>query len=306
MARLGPTDIIEFFDEFALLLENNIPLNEALNTLQRYQKNATFSDLIANIQKETEKTNLADALAKYPQYFEPVIIDLIRSHQFSSLAPIIRKIADYHAQMENSSHNLNFKLLSTVSYFLIVIVIFSILNAAMLIYVIPVFKEMYGDFAVELPMITQWFISISDIFIAYTEIIVVSKLIAIAILWWQREWILPYFPFFGHLYQKLALIHFLRTFGFMLSNGTAVKEAMTIAIQTMRYSSYKKSLQQIHAQLTSTTLLAEITQSSALPAKVIHAMAVGEKAGQLNVLMTKLADLILNNLILQLNQLLKF
>jgi len=291
MAKVVPTNIIEFFDELALLLENNIPLNEALNTLQRHQKNATFSDLIANIQRETEKTNLADALAKYPQYFESVIIDLIRSHQFSSLAPTIRKIADYYAQMENSTHNLNFKLLSTVSYFLIVIIIFSILNATILIYVIPTFKDIYIDLGGELPLITQWLISISDLFIAYTEVIIASKLIIIAILWWQRERILSYFPFFGRLYQKLALIHFLRTFGFMLSNGTAVKEAMTVAIQTMRYSSYKKSLQQIHAQLTSTTSLAEIAQNSALPAKVIRAMAVGEKAGQLNVLMTKLADI---------------
>lgn len=289
MASIRATEVTEFFSELAVLLENNISLDEALNTIQQYQTNAAFSELVIDIKQETAKTSLADGLAKYPKYFESFIINLIRSHQSTSLVAIIRKIADYRDEMETGIYDLNSKLFATVSYFLFVIVIFSILMTATLIYIAPVFKEMYGNFGSELPVITQQLFLISDTFIAYEWFIVAGILILAILLGRQR--LLPSL-LFGHLYQKLALIRFLHTYRFMLSNGASTKEAIAATIEVTQHSAYSKSLHKIHEQLTSTASLSKVltTQRNAFPQKVIHTIVLGEKANQLDQLLVKLAE----------------
>lgn len=295
MAKIHDIDITDFFNELALLLENNLTLNEALKTIQTYQTNATFSRLIADIQQTTAKQSFADGLAKYPNYFQSFIVDLLRTSQAtepSSLTTVVRSIADYYDTMEDKNLSLHFKLLSSLSYFVVVFIIFLILTTTILLYVVPVMVDMFKDFGGELPMFTYFFIQLSDTVVNYSWLVISSVVILTALSWWYRASLLSSFPLFAGLYRKLALIHFLRTYAFVKSNGLSTKKALAAAIQVIHYSGYRKSLQRLHEKLNENTSLTTLltTQPTILPAKVTHMLIVGEQSNQVALLLNKLAD----------------
>jgi type IV pilus assembly protein PilC len=290
MRNIPSSEITQFLSELATLLQSNHSCQEALKIIQPGQDNRALSQLIATVHSEVEQgLSLADSLAKYPQYVEPFLVTMLRDEE--KLATTLFNIAEYREAVEVSTTDLTHRLRTSLSYFLTVLAILLTLIVLMLIYVIPVFADMFTSLGGNLPSLTQSVLTLSDGFVAYWWLISGSALIVGGWLWTQRQSVILYVPLVGRLYRKIVLVRFLRTCAFMLSNNASLVQALQASAQAVHNPTYAKFLRQLTDQVTAGVTLSEaLLKQPAFPTKVVHAAMIGTQTNQLDKWLMKLAE----------------
>lgn len=283
LAKMCATDMTDFLNELNLLLQENIPLSEALDTLRQNQKRSV-QRLIEEIQ--TENGNLATVLARYPKVFEPFLVDTLRTA--SDPTTTLQKIIEYREFHEANHQNLRTQLFNTFSYFIAVLTIFLAIATVMLGWVVPEFGNIFAEFGADLPYMTKVLIRISFLIQTNLVILIPSFLVLIVIFWSFRAQLLPHFPIFGHLYSKLALIDFLHTCTFMLAHGNSLHLAVTAAAQaTGKLRTFSKIQQRVNQGAT----FSEALSHAPVPKKLCRIAAIGEKTNKLDTLLAKFLQL---------------
>ncbi len=288
MKKILPVDVTQLISELAMLLEGGISINNALEIVQQEQEKAAMYKLIGDIQTNLAKgMSLADSWAKYPQYFAPFLVEMLRQSQ--NLATTLAQIAEYRESIEESEMDLVQEMEYPFSYLMIVVVVLLAISSLLLTYVTPIFADMFYAFGAALPIPTQFIIDISDFVISYWWLMLGCGLGLGVLLWFKRQTVKLYIPLFGHFYHKLALVRCLRTCAFMLSHKAPLPKAFEAAAQAVNNSVYAKLLRQASQEMrTGTRLPKEL--ASIFPKKVIHAMTIGTHTNQFDKLLVKLAD----------------
>ncbi|MFK5969361.1 MAG: type II secretion system F family protein [Candidatus Marithrix sp.] len=280
MATITSVNITDFISELALLLESGISCNEALKIIR--QENSVLQKLIDKISADLENgSSLADSFAKYPQYFEPFLVDLIQDNGETNLT----KIAQYRETLDVDATALTKKILMSSAYLISLVCITIIIISLSLIYVVPVFANMFTSFGGELPGLTQSVMNLSSFFVANWLFITIGIIIFCGLILMNWQLLTLYIPPFNGLYRKIIWIRCLRTWSFMLSEGTSMSQAIAASAQIVRNSVYTKRLTNISQQDDITAAL-----TGYFPEKIIHAILVGQRTNKLDILLAKLAD----------------
>ena len=280
MAAITSANITEFISELALLLESGISCNDALKIIR--QENSKLQKLIDKISTDLENgMSLANSLAKYPQYFEPFLVDIIQNNGEASLT----KIAQYRETLDVDAETLTKKILMSSVYMIFLVFITIFIISLALVYVIPVFAEMFSSFGGTLPGLTQSVMDLSDFFVMNWLLIIIGTVIFCGLALRNRQLLALYMPPFSNLYRKIIWIRCLRTWAFMLSEKTSIQQAIIASSQMVGNSVYAKRLINISQQDDLTTAL-----TGHFPEKIIHAILVGRQTEKLDKLLTKLAD----------------
>jgi type IV pilus assembly protein PilC len=169
-----------------------------------------------------------------------------------------------------------------------------------LVFVIPVFQGMFADFGSELPVPTQFVISLSDFVQNYIIHLIIA--IALFIFAFRRFYktkkgqevvdkMTLKLPIFGLLIRKVAVSKFTRTMGTMLNSGVAILEALDIVAKTAGNKSIEKAVFRVRSAISEGRTMAEpLTESGVFPSMVCQMIAVGESTGALDAMLTKIAD----------------
>ncbi len=289
MKKILPVDITQFINEVAMLLQSGLSIEKALKIVQIEQDKSAMDKLIGDIQTNlADGMSLADSWAKYPQYFEPFLVESLK--QGENLAIRLAQIAQYREKMEENEMDLIHEMEFPMAYLMSVFTIFVIISSILLIYVMPVFMEMFDAFGIQLPAATEFLFIFSD-FVLYYWWIILSGGLSLGILLrlkWQT--VKLYLPLFGRFYQKLALVRCLHTLAFTLSQKVPLSKAFEAAAQVVNNSVYAKLLQQASQKMLSSSTLPD-TLSPFFTKKVFHVMMIGTHTNQFEKLLTKLADL---------------
>jgi type IV pilus assembly protein PilC len=290
MRNIPASDITQFLSELATLLQSNPSCREALKIIQHGQDNRALSQLIISVHSDVEQgLSLADSLAKYPQYVEPFLVTMLRDEE--KLATTLFNIVEYREAMEVSTTDLAHRLRISLSYFVTVLAILLTLMVLMLMYVIPIFADMFTSLGGHLPSLTQSVFTLANGFVAYWWPISGSVLILSGWLWIQRRSVILHVPLVGHLYRKIVLVRFLRTCAFMLSNHASLVEALQASAQAVHNPTYARYLRQLTDQVTAGATLSEaLLKQPAFPTKVFHAAIIGTQTNQLDQWFMKLAE----------------
>lgn len=282
-AKMCATDMTDFLNELNILLQENIPLSEALDTLRQNQTRAV-QQLIDEIQ--AEKGNLATVLTHYPQVFEPFLVDIL--HTTSKPTTTLQGIIEYREFRQANHQNLRTQLFNTFSYFVAVMTIFLAIAMMMLGWIAPELSNIFAEFGADLPYMTQVLLKIAFFVQTNLVILIPSLLILIVIFWKFRAQLLPQFPIFGHLYRKLALIDFLHTCTFMLAHGTSLQIAIATAVQA---TGNLRTFSKIQQQVNQGSAFSEALSHAPVPKKLSRIAAIGEKTNKLNTLLAKFLQL---------------
>jgi type IV pilus assembly protein PilC len=263
--------------------------------------------------------SLADSWSQYPQYFEHFLTDMLRQNenenQNQNQAIILAKIAEYRETMEESEMDLIQGMGYPFAYLAIVSIVVLIVSTILLLYVIPVFADLFYSFGTKLPAPTLDFINFSDWLIANHWLILGTALGLGALLWikWQSVFStevlavgnaktsVEKMPLFGRFYHQIALVRSLRTCAFMISHQTLsekseksekLEKAFDAAAQAVNNSVYAKLLKQVSQEISTGTSLSDALamKKAFFPKKVLHATAVGIQSNQLDKLLTRVAD----------------
>jgi type IV pilus assembly protein PilC len=313
--KLSKSEQLHFSQQMLALLQAGIPL---LNAMQILIQSApkSWQDWLGNIRLLLQKGNsFSFCLNAQDGKFSPEFSNLIRvSERTGDLSLALRTIAQQlEAQIElrrKVQQSLTYPLITLATSFLLVLV--------MMIWVVPVFKEVFGHFQAELPLPTKILISVSTGIQNYAlEILLGTFIIVIGFVYaWIKssplqkycDTLLLRLPFFGNLFRLAALTHWCRTLGHLLETGLALPDALRVTAQSSNHWVSHDFSAEVFKHLTRGWPLGESLKradpkSHLLDVETLLLLHIGAESGALSEMLNKRATTLGSQLSSQLNAL---
>jgi len=291
-------DVILFARQFSTMIDAGLPIIQCFDILHAQESNPTFKKILKEIKESIESgSTMADSLRKYPNEFDDLFVNMVAAGEAGGILDVIlQRISGY---MEKTA-KLKAQVKGALTYPIVTLIIAGVVLAVILVFVIPVFQDMFSSFGSELPVFTQMVVDASDF--AKANIFYIIIAIAVFIFAFRRigktergreiidEWVLK-LPVFGMLLRKVAVAKFTRTMGTMLSSGVAILEALEIVARTSGNKTIEKSIFNVRSGISEGRTMAEpLTESGVFPAMVCQMISVGESTGALDTMLGKIAD----------------
>ncbi len=287
-----------FARQFATMIGSGVPLVRCLTILQSQAENPTFKKIIAQIRTDVEGgATFSKALEKHPKVFTNLFCSLVKAGEIGGiLDTILERLAEYL----ESSEALKAKIKGAMTYPVVVFAIAGLVVVALVMFVLPQFKEIFLGMNIELPMATQILLAVSDFMVSWW-FIVIPALVLVPLLivnffktkTGKRIWdtnILKV-PNLGMMMRKVAVAKFTRTLGTLISSGVPILQALEVTSQTAGNIVIAEAVDKTRISIREGESIADPLKSSGVfPPMVVQMIAVGEETGELDKMLTKIAD----------------
>ncbi|MBL7070666.1 MAG: type II secretion system F family protein [Candidatus Omnitrophica bacterium] len=296
--KIGLDDIVIFSRQMATMVDAGIPLVSALDILGEQLDNKRFSVAILRIRDDVETgSSLSEALSRQPKVFSGLFVNMVRAGESSGmLDEILDRLATY---LEKTSI-LQKKVKSALIYPAIITGMAMVITAILLLKVIPVFKEIFAGFGAALPMPTQVLISVSD-FLRRYFIFTISGMAVFMILISRYkktergalrfDKLTLNMPIIGILLRKVAVSKFTRTLSTLVKSGVPILNSLEIVGKTAGNKVIERAVSNVRASIKNGENIAEpLSKSAVFPPMVVRMINVGEQTGQLEKMLSKIAD----------------
>lgn len=297
--KIVPKDIAIFARQLATMMSSGVPLVQSFEIIAKGVENPNMGELVTAIKSDVEGgATLSDAFAKHPKYFDDLTCNLIHAgEQAGILESLLDKIATYKEKTEA----LKSKIKKALFYPIAVIVMAFIVTAILLIFVIPQFQELFSSFGADLPSLTLFVIKLSEFFQANWFFIFGGIALA-GYAFAKIKDNSPAFrdflektslsiPIIGDILNKAAIARFARTLSTMFAAGVPLVEAMESVAGAVGNVVYREAVLQMRDDVaTGTSLTASMEQAAVFPNMVVQMSSIGEEAGSLDTMLSKVAD----------------
>lgn len=282
----------------ATLLNAGVTLPESLQAIVEQVESRRFKGILSDIaNKVNEGSALADSVARYPEIFMPLYINMVRAGEASgSLETVLLRISDFMDQQEE----LKGKVTSAMIYPLIMVILSGGIVTLLMLKVVPQITEMFDGMNAELPWNTKLLIWGSDVLGAWWYLIF-GGLAGLS--WLFRRWrasaigrltgdtIILKLPVIGDLARKLAIARFARTLSTMLASGVQLLAALDIVRSLLGNVVLEKVVGQARDNIREGEGISPaLKRSGQFPGLVTHMIAVGERSGQLEQMLNDVAN----------------
>jgi type IV pilus assembly protein PilC len=296
--KVKEREIVIFTRQLATMIDAGLPLVQCLDILSRQALNKHFGAVIGKIKTDVESGNsFADALRKHPAVFTEFFTNMVEAGEAGGiLDTILGRLAVY---MEKAQA-LKSRVKSAMIYPCAIISIAVLVIVFLMIYVIPVFAEMFESFGGTLPAPTRLIMDLSAMTRAYIGYAI--PIVAIAIYLFKRFYrtergkrlvdsLLLKAPVFGPLIQKVAVAKFTRTLGTLVSSGVPIIDGLQITARTAGNKVVEDAVLTIISSIKEGQTIAEpLGKQAIFPPMVVQMIEVGENSGALDTMLNKIAD----------------
>ncbi len=287
-----------FTQQLASMLEAGLPLVSALSALQDQTEDPVFRIIIREVKADVSQgTTFSASCAKFPKAFNNLFVSMVEAGEASGgLAEILAKVADYF----ESTTKLVKKVKSAMTYPIAVIALAIILVNVLLIFVIPVFGEMFTGFGAELPKPTQMLINFSDWMQSNILYVIAAGFVLFQI--WSRftktpkgrrikDNMLVRMPVFGNLIKKITLSRFCRTYATLLRSGVPIMQCLEIVAASSGKVQIEDACKAISKNISEGgQVSATVQEWDFFPPMMKHMTKAGEQTGNVDGMMNKIAD----------------
>lgn len=292
-------DIAIFARQLATMLQAGVPLVQSFDIVGKGHENPSMAELLLTVKNDIEGGDtLAQALGKHPIYFDELFCNLVDAgEQAGVLEGLLDKIATY----KEKSESIKAKVKKALTYPIAVIVVAFVVTAILLIFVVPVFKDLFDSFGAELPSFTLWVMGLSDWMVAYWYYIVGGVMTTVYTFGYfkKRSKEFNYFldrlmlkiPIVGLILHKSAIARFARTLSTISAAGIPLVEALeSVAGATGNIVYYNAVMQMREEIATGQRLQYAMIQTQLFPHMVVQMLAIGEESGSIDKMLDKVAD----------------
>ncbi|MEO2083587.1 MAG: type II secretion system F family protein [Desulfurobacteriaceae bacterium] len=298
LSRVSSKDVLIFTRQLYAMIHAGIPLVQALKIIQDQIPNGRLREIIKDVANFIEEGGrFSTALSKYRDVFGDLYISMIRAaEEAGTLEQTIKRLAEHLEKIEN----LKGKIKSALFYPIFVLITAAIIVSGILIFVIPTFQQLYEGLGGELPALTQTVINLSHWLRDYMGWIVLGTAASIFIFFKARknkkfkyitDEILLRLPVFGNLILKGSMAGFARTLSSMISSGINILEALSISAETSGNEVIRKAIEDIRKQVErGVNVSTAMSKNPIFPPMVVNMVAIGEEAGNLDEMLSKVAD----------------
>ncbi len=290
-------EIAAFTRQMSTLLRSGIPLAEALGALVEQITNPRFKTPVSEVRAMVnEGSSLADALARHPKLFDELFVSMVRAGEVAgNLDEVLTRLADFL----EGSQKLKSKVQGAMIYPLVMLVVGAGIMGVLMVKVIPNITSMFTQEGKVLPINTRMLIATSSFFGTYWLWILIAVFLGgFGFMKWTRSkegrppWhrFVLRMPVVGELVRTINVSRFARTLGTMLKSGVPMLRALDTAKQIVGNVMIQRAVEDAKQAVTEGDSLAStLKKSGQFPATMIHMVAVGERAGQLEQMLERVA-----------------
>ena len=297
--KIGSTDLVLFSRQLSTLVSAGVPIVQGLGILESQCENPTFKEVLGAVRTDIESgLSISDALKKHPEAFPDLYCSMVRAGELGGiLDTILERLTAY---LENTEA-LKAKVKSAMMYPAIMLIICSVLTVFLMVFIIPVFKNIFAQFGAELPWLTQQLIDISDFMKHY--FILIAAVPPAAFKGFNYAYAKrPEFtrfvdgkllkaPIFGIIMKKVAVAKFTRTLGTLIKSGVPILQALETVGDTAGNTVVCDAILSTRESIREGGHLSDPLKKSGLfPNMVTSMISVGEETGSLDIMLAKIAD----------------
>jgi type IV pilus assembly protein PilC len=292
-------DITIFTRQLATMMKSGVPLLQAFEIVGKGHSNPAVARLLTDIKTEVETgSSLKQAFLKHPLYFDALYCNLVGAgEQAGILDSLLDRLATYKEKVQA----IKSKIKSALFYPIAIIVVAFVITAVIMIFVIPSFKQVFASFGADLPGPTLFVMAVSDYFVEYWWAIFgsVGGGIYAFLYMWKRsvkiqiimDRVALRMPVFGELVRKAAIARWTRTLATMFAAGVPLVEALDSVAGAAGNHEYFTATKKIQQEVsTGTALTVAMQNQQVFPNMVLQMVAIGEEAGSLDGMLSKVAD----------------
>jgi type IV pilus assembly protein PilC len=291
-------DLMVFTRQFSTMIDAGLPLVQGLTILAEQSENPTFKVVLKEITKDVEGgSTLAEAMKKHSKIFDALFVNLVAAGEMGGmLDTILRRLAQFIEKAEK----LKSQIKGAMTYPIVVMAVAFIVIAVILVFVIPVFEDMFKSFGSALPTPTQMVVNMSRFLKSNIHWVIIAL---IALIYGFKRYrdtaagkkvtdsLLLKLPVFGNLLKKTAVARFTRTLGTMISSGVPILDALEIVAKTAGNVVIEEIIYEVRGSIAEGQTIAEpLSENDIFPGMVIQMIAVGEATGALDSMLEKIAD----------------
>lgn len=294
----GKRELVSFTRQMSVMLRNSMRLDAIIRVLLRQKNSKTWQTVLHCLGTSlSEGLSLSQSLAQLPTVFDNSYVSLVRAGESSGdLSEIFSRLA----KSLETSDRLKRKIKAALAYPAVIMAVAATVLFVLLLYIVPVFKEMFLNFQAELPPLTRFVISLSDNLSSHTLTLVVMVLaLGVAVMILNRATSFArvlsrvplHIPGLRNLIIKSETATFSRTLATLLWGGVALNEAILLAASGIRNFQLRGQFESASAAISSgSTLHLAWIDKKLIPPMVAEMVALGEETGQLAKMFDSIAE----------------
>lgn len=296
--KVKPKDIALFTRQLSFMIDAGLPLNQALEILSSQTENKALQKTLFEVRQGIEGgSNFSEALREHPQVFSELYCNMIAAGETGGILDLIlERLATYIEKNVKLTRAIKSALVYPVSIIVIAIAVVILI----LWQVIPTFAQLFTGLGSSLPMPTQVTIEVSN-FIGNYILFIVGIIVGLVFLvrWYYStpggkmtmDTMLLRLPVLGIVLRKIAIARFCRTLGTLISSGVPILDGIEITAKTSGNALIEKHLMDARVSVESGKMLSEpLRDSEVFPQMVVQMINVGEQTGELDAMVSKVAD----------------
>ena len=296
--KIVAKDLPSFSRQMAAMLAAGLPVVAALETIEEQTANPNFKIALQEVRRSIEGgSSFSESLQLLPEIFDTLYVNMVRSgEQSGQFAETMKRIGE----LLDANARLRRKVKSAMTYPIVVLSMALVIATGMIIFIVPVFANMYKDFGSKLPGPTQFLVDISNGLKTYSPIIIPLIITGVFVFkrWKRTEngaLALDSFalkaPVVGGLVQKVAIARFARTLSQLVQSGVPILGAMEIVSKACGNKIIENAIMDArHSVEHGDTLSVGLSNKACIPTLVVRMMAAGERTGKVDEMLGSVAD----------------
>ena len=290
-------EVAIFSRQFATMVNSGLPILRALSILSDQVSNKELAKTLVAVRNDVEQgSSLSVAMAKFPKAFNDLYVAMVKSGETGGmLDDVLLRLADV---LEREVH-LRQKIKSAMTYPVAVVALVVLIMSAMLLFVVPQFKNIYTQLGGTLPLPTRVLLMASDAVKKYWYILILMTFVFVFLFRRYKKTesgratldaLKLKVPIFGSLFQKTALSRFSSTAGMLLRSGVPILQALDIVADTVNNKVMSRAVVDVQASVREGESIAKpLSRHAVFPPMVVQMLAVGEETGQVDTMLDKVA-----------------
>ena len=299
-------ELAVFSRQFATLVASGMPMLRTLHTLEEQTEDEKIREAVAGVRADVEAgSSLEQAMERHPKVFDRLFRAMVRSGEQSGR---LEEALDRIAFQVEKADSLRRQVKSALMYPALVFGVATVVLVAVVAFIIPVFVGIFEEIAADnpevsaaLPLPTQICVTASNVITGYWFLLIPGLILAFVgffrwkktdrghALWDRFKLKIPFK--IGDVIQKVALARWSRTFAGSVSSGVPMLQAIKLTGETSGNIVVEQAMDDVYASVKrGGSLAGPIEQNPIFPPMVGHMISVGEETGQLENMMSKIAD----------------
>jgi type IV pilus assembly protein PilC len=296
--RVRPRVLTQFTTQLATLQNAGLPIVKCLRILEGQMHAGPLKETLAQVIEDVESgSSLSEAFAKHPGIFDRLYVNMVRAGEAGGvLDTILNRLAEFSEKAED----IKSKIKNALAYPVFVLMFAALIVTFIMIVIVPKFTAIFEEFRIDLPAPTRVLINLSYFMAKYWYVIVAAPIVLYiafrlavrnAGVRFQVDRAKLAIPITGGLLEKTIIARFSRTLGTLLQSGVPILDALAILKGAVTNAVLERAVDSVHESIREGEPISRpLGESKIFDDMVVNMVDVGEKTGELDKMLLKIAD----------------